>query len=369
MKFLHLADLHLGKRVDETSFYEDQRFLINEIISAAVNNAVDAVIIAGDIYDKSTPSAEAVTLLDVLLTALAENKIKAYIVSGNHDSAERLSYASGVFRSGGIYISGVYSGAPYKAVYNEKGERVNFYLLPFFKPVNARRFYPDNEVNTYSEAMALTLSAADINKDETNILVTHQLVTGYKQSGSEELNIGGIDSIDPSLFSSFDYVALGHIHKRQSFFGGKITYPGTPMKYSLSEASEEKTLTLVTVEGKNISSEEVKINHLRDLRELRGRFSDIISEGSDDYVYITLTDEEDIPEAVKDLQKKYPHLMRVRYDNSRTRFNAVVEAGEEESPLSAFNSLYLKQNNTDMNEEQTALVKRLIDEIWEEGRS
>lgn len=367
MKILHLADLHLGKRVDETSFYDDQRFLINEIISAAVKNAVDAVIIAGDVYDKSTPSAEAVTLLDFLLSALAENRINAYIVSGNHDSAERLSYASGVFRSGGIYISGVYSGAPDKYTFEKNGERVNFYLLPFFKPVNARRFFPDKEINTYSEAMELTLSSAEIDEGETNILVTHQLVTGYKQSGSEELNIGGIDSIDLSLFSSFDYVALGHIHKKQSFSDGKIVYPGTPMKYSLSEAADEKDLTLITVNGKKITSEAVKINRLRDLREIRGAFCDIISGESDDYVYITLTDEDDVPEAVKDLQKKYPHLMRVRYDNSRTRFNAVVEAEEEESPLSAFSSLYLKQNNTDMNEEQTEFVKNIIDEIWGES--
>lgn len=361
---MHLADLHLGKRVDETSFYDDQRFLITEIISAAKNCAVDAVIIAGDVYDKSTPSAEAVTLLDLLLSSLAENKISAYIVSGNHDSAERLSYASGVFRAGGIYISGVYSGAPDVFTFEKNGEKVNFYLLPFFKPVNARRFFPDKEINTYSEAMALTLSAVNVNGKETNILITHQLVMGSKQSGSEELNIGGIDAINPELFSSFDYVALGHIHKKQSFSDGKIAYPGTPMKYSLSEAADEKELTIVTVHGKEITFGTVKINKLRDLREIRGAFKDVISGGSDDYVYITLTDEDDIPEAVKDLQKKYPYLMRVRYDNSRTRFNAEIEAEDEESPLSAFASLYLKQNNTDMNEEQTALVKSLIDEIW-----
>lgn len=358
----------MGKRVDETSFYEDQRFLLGEIVRVAKENEVDAVVVAGDVYDKSTPSAEAVTLLDGFLSALSSNGILAYIVSGNHDSAERLSYASGVFRSGGIYISGVYRGAPDKVVYEKGNEKINFFLLPFFKPVNARRFFPDEEITSYSDAMRLTLSSVGINPNETNILITHQLVTGSAGSGSEELNIGGIDGIDPLVFSSFDYVALGHIHKRQSFAGGKIAYPGTPMKYSLSEAADEKDLTMVTAKGKEITSERIKINRLRDLREVRGLFSDIVCGESDDYVYITLLDEEDVPEAVKDLQKKYPNLMRVRYDNRRTRFNAaVLPSEEEESPLSAFNSLYLKQNNTDMNEKQTELIEKLVDEIWGEN--
>lgn len=366
MKFLHLADLHLGKRVDETSFYEDQRFLIDEILRVALENGVFAVIIAGDIYDKSTPSAEAVTLLDTLLSSLAKNDIRAYIVSGNHDSAERLSYANGIFRNSGIYINGVYSGSPEVVTAECGGERVNFYLLPFFKPVNARRFYPDKEIITYSQAMEITLSSVPVNKDETNILVTHQLVTGSKQSGSEELNIGGIDAIDPAAFSAFDYVALGHIHKRQSFCGGKIVYPGTPVKYSLSEAADEKDVTLVTVSGKSVKAERVKIKHLRDLREIRAPFDEVIKGESDDYVYISLTDEQEIPEAVKDLQKKYPHLMRVRYDNRRTRESGIVEAEDIVSPLSALNGLYLKQNNADMSEEQIRLAKELIANIWGE---
>jgi len=366
MKFLHLADLHFGKRVEETSFYEDQRFLIDEILRVAIENKVFAAVIAGDIYDKSTPSAEAVTLLDTLLSSLVKNGIRAYIVSGNHDSAERLSYAGAVFRASGVYISGVYSGSP-EVIRAECGdERVNFYLLPFFKPINARRFYPDTEITTYSQAMQTTLSSVEINRDETNILVTHQLVTGYTQSGSEELNIGGIDSIDPAVFSSFDYVALGHIHKRQSFCGGRIVYPGTPIKYSLSEAADEKDLTIVTVAGKDIAAERVKINHLRDLREVRAPFSEVVKGESDDYVYITLTDEQEVPEAVKDLQKKYPHLMRVRYDNRRTRESGIIEAEDIESPLSALNGLYLKQNNADMSEEQVNIAKSLIEEIWKE---
>lgn len=364
MKFLHLADLHLGKRVDETSFYEDQRFLIGEILRVALQNGVFAVVIAGDVYDKSTPSAEAVTLLDALLSSLAKNGIRAYIVGGNHDSAERLSYASGVFRSGGIYISGIYNGSPEVVKSECGGERVNFYLLPFFKPINARRFYPDKEIITYSQAMETTLASVPVNVNETNILITHQLVTGSKQSGSEELNIGGIDAIDPSVFSAFDYVALGHIHKRQSFCGGKIVYPGTPIKYSLSEAADEKDVTLVTVSGKSVKAERVKINHLRDLREICAPFKEVIKGESDDYVYISLTDEQEIPEAVKDLQKKYPRLMRVRYDNRRTRESGIIEAEDIESPLSALNGLYVKQNNSDMSEEQVKLANELIADIW-----
>lgn len=364
MKFLQLADLHLGKRIEETSLLEDQRFLIDEIARVAREEKVDAVVIAGDVYDKSAPSAEAVTLLDKLLSSIAESDISAYVVSGNHDSAERLAYAGGVFRSRGIYISGVYNGSPEKAVFEGGGERVNFYLLPFFKPVNARRFYPDEEITTYSQAMRLTLASTPVDEGQTNILITHQLVTGSGCSGSEELNIGGIDAVEPELFSQFDYVALGHIHKRQGFCGNRIVYPGTPMKYSLSEAGDEKDVTVVTVTGKRAVPKRVKINHLRDLREIRAPFDEVIRGESDDYVYITLTDEQELPDAVKDLQKRYPHLMRVRYDNRRTRASGIIEPVGEESPLSVLNSLYLKQNNADMSAEQTEIAKALIEEIW-----
>lgn len=365
MKILHLADLHIGKRVKEISLIEDQKYILGEILSIAEREGVFAVVIAGDVYDKSVPSAEAVTLFDEFLTRLSENGKKIFVISGNHDSAERLAFASSLVEPSGAYFSKTFSGE-IRGIPLDDGEvKTNVFLLPFIKPASVRSVY-NVEAETYTDAMREIISRMDVKKEDINILVTHQFVTGAVESGSEEMSVGGINNVDITVFDKFDYVALGHIHKKQSMRGGRVHYPGTPLKYSLSEAGEERSVSIVEIKGKeDITLKFIPLKPLRDMREIRTDFLNAMRGGSDDYVAITLTDEEEIPSAVRELIKKYPNLLQLKYDNRRTlRDQAILPDGENYSPEEMFKKLYLKQNNAEMNEKQSAYIQKLINEIW-----
>lgn len=375
MRLIHLSDLHLGKRVNEYSMLEDQAYILKSIINIIDNEKPDGVIIAGDIYDKSIPSAEAVQLFDDFLFQLAKRKLKVFVISGNHDSPERIAFGSRVMDASGIYMSPVYNGDIVPISLMDEYGTVNIYMLPFVKPAHVRRFC-DGEITTYTDAIQYAISKMDINTEERNILITHQFVTGASRSESEEFSVGGSDNVDACVFEGFDYVALGHIHSPQNCGSELIRYCGTPLKYSFSEANDKKSVTVVELlEKGNVSFRTIDLIPKHDLVELKGTYEELtlksFYEGTtwqEDYTHITLIDEEDIPDAIGKLRTVYHRLMKLDYDNKRTRSNSEISGDvdvETKSPLELFSDFYKLQNNQPMSEEQCVFMRELIEETWE----
>ena len=376
MKLIHLSDLHLGKRVNEFSMLEDQQYILEEILRIIDSEKPDGVLIAGDVYDKTVPSAEAVTLLDEFLVQLSKRDTQTFLISGNHDSAERLAFGGRLMEQSGIHIARVYNGVLAPLTLRDEYGPVDLYLLPFLRPVQVRRFFPESEIATYTEAMAAVLGAADIDKTHRNVLVTHQFVTGAQTCDSEELSVGGTDNVDVSVFDDFDYVALGHIHGPQKIGRETVRYCGTPLKYSFSEVGHKKSVTVVELAEKgSVAIRTVPLVPKRDMSELRGAYNELMLrenyEGKlfrNDYLRITLTDEEDIPNAVNNLRTVYPYIMRLDYDNRRTRTESHVDGAEQverKRPLTLFEEFYESQNGQPMSEEQRSFAKQLMERIWE----
>ncbi|MCR5665106.1 MAG: exonuclease SbcCD subunit D [Oscillospiraceae bacterium] len=383
MKLIHLSDLHLGKRVNEFSMLDDQRFILDRILAVIDGEEPDAVLIAGDVYDKSVPSAEAVELFDDFLVRLAARRfrgrpLQTFVLSGNHDSPERLAFGGRLMDASGVHLAPVYGGRvePF-ALTDEFGE-VRFYMLPFVKPVHVRRFFPESGVESYTDALSAAVRAMKLDGSVRSVLMAHQFVTGAERSESEEISVGGLDNVDASVFEGFDYVALGHIHGPQNIGSERVRYCGSPLKYSFSEAAQEKSVTVVELGGKgSLRIRTVPLKPKRDLTELRGRYEELMRrsfyEGKpwqEDYVHITLTDEDDVPEAMARLRTVYRNLMKLDYDNARTRHTAQIDAAAEtdrKSPLELFGEFYEKQNGEKPNDAQLALLSGLIEEIWEEA--
>lgn len=376
MKLIHLSDLHLGKRVNEFSMLEDQRYILTEIIRVIDAEQPDAVLIAGDVYDKPVPSAEAVQLLDDFLCRLANRNLQVLMISGNHDSAERVAFGGRLMEGSGIHISPAYDGIVKPVTLNDKWGEVRFYLLPFLKPVHVRRFYPEEEIETYTDALRVAVKHMNVEETTRNVLLTHQFVTGAERCDSEEVSVGGTDNVDATVFDAFDYVALGHIHGPQQVCRPTIRYCGSPLKYSFSEAKHQKSVTVIELEEKGgINLRTVPLVPRHDMREIRGRYMEVTAKSfyeqmkTDDYLRITLTDEEDVPNAVGKLRVIYPNLMKLDYDNSRTRNTFHLEDAadvEHLSPIELFAELYEKQNNVPMNQEQTNFVQSLMEQLWED---
>lgn len=336
MKFLHLSDLHLGKRVNEVSMLDDQDYILHQILEITDVESPDAVVIAGDIYDKSVPSGEAVTLFDWFLVALAKRRVPVLLISGNHDSPERLSFGSRLLDASGIHISPVYSGEVRPITLQDEHGPVHFWLLPFLKPAHVKRFFPDEPIESYTDACRAAITQMNVDFSARNVLVTHQFVTGASTCESEELSAGGTDNVDASVFDGFDYVALGHIHGPQNIGSNRIRYCGTPLKYSFSEAAHHKSVTVVSLGEKgDLSLQLCPLYPKHDLREIRGSFASVTDRefyantDADDYLHIILTDEEDVPEAVGKLRQIYPNLMKLSYDNTRTRADHVIDAAAD----------------------------------------
>lgn len=376
MKLLHLSDLHLGKRLNEFSLVEDQKYILNQILDIVDREAPDALVIAGDVYDKAVPSVEAVGLFDDFLVRLAEKRLPVFVISGNHDSPERISFGSRLLEASGIHLSPVYGGQVEPITLQDEFGPVHFYLLPFVKPIHVRRFFPEEPADTYSQALSTAISHLALNPQERNVLVTHQFVTGALRSDSEEISLGGADHVDSSVFQDFDYVALGHLHSPQNCGSEHIRYCGTPLKYSFSEAGDEKSVTIVELGEKGcLSIRTAALKPLRELVELRGSFEELTSrefyEGTswqEDYTHLTLTDEEDIPDALGKLRLIYRGLMKLDYDNARTRFNREI-TGEvlqrAKSPLELFADFYELQNNRPMTAQQLVFLEELITRMEE----
>ena len=376
MKLIHLSDIHLGKRVNEFSMLEDQAYILKKILAVIDEEEPDGVLIAGDVYDKSVPSTEAVQLFDDFLVRLAERKLPVFIISGNHDSPERLSFANRLIDAVGIHLAPVYNGVVEPITLSDEYGPVNVYMLPFIKPAHVRGFFPDTEITGYSDAVAAAIGRMNIDKTQRNVLITHQFVTGAQRSDSEELSVGGTDNIGAEIFCDFDYVALGHIHGPQNMDSGRIRYCGSPLKYSFSEAAQQKSVTVAELKEKGtLEIHTVPLIPRRDMVELKGSYQQLTlrefyenTTYQEDYTHITLTDEEDIPDAVAKLRAVYHNLMKLDYDNTRTRHSAAISGAENvetRSPIDLFAEFYELQNGLPMSAEQTELVASLIEKIWE----
>jgi len=377
MKFIHLSDLHLGKRVNEFSMLEEQDAILKQTLEITDTKKPDGVLIAGDIYDKSVPSAEAVQLFDGFLCELAKRHLQVFIISGNHDSPERIAFGSRIMDASGIHLSPVYNGTVEPIAMTDEYGTLNVYMLPFIKPGHVRRFYEDEEIVSYTDAMRVAISAMNINTSERNILVTHQFVTGATTCESEEVSVGGTDNVDASVFADFDYVALGHIHGAQNCGSERVRYCGTPLKYSFSEANHQKSVTIIDLGAKDsLNIQTIPLIPVHDMSEIRGTFAELTNPvyytGNpilENYLHITLTDEEDIPDAIGRLRMIYKNLMRLDYDNKRTRANNLITVAvdtETKSAYELFAEFFKKQNNAAMSDEQSAYMKELIEKIEEE---
>jgi len=331
MKILHLGDLHLGKSLGDFDLFDDQKFILDQILELIDMRSVDTVLIAGDVYDKSIPSEAATRLLDSFLVNLTKRKVKTFIISGNHDSDDRLNFGSQLFESNDIYISSVFDGKLHKYPVNDNGNEVNIYMLPFVKASQVRHFYPDSKIESYEDAVRSVLDDTEIDNDKVNILVAHQFVAGQDEDpalgGSESAgtqSVGLVEKIGYRCFDAFDYVALGHIHSPQRVGRDEIRYAGSPLKYSLSEVNNDKSVPVITVNGKNdIDIELVPLKPMRDMRHIKGKIKDLLDKTNvktpDDFIYATLTDEDIINDAMGIFQMTYPNTVKIDYDNSRTR--------------------------------------------------
>ena len=378
MKLIHLSDLHLGKRVNEFSMIEDQKYILTRIINIVDEEKPDGILIAGDVYDKSVPNEEAVKLLDDFLGKIAKRRIETFIISGNHDSAVKLAFASDLIDLSGIHISPAYQGNVKPYTIEKNGAKINIYMLPFIKPVMVKAAFPEEAENIadYTDACRVAISHMDVQENENNVLVAHQFVAGAQRSESEEISVGGLDHVDYTVFAPFDYVALGHIHGPQRIGRDTVRYSGTPLKYSFSEAKHHKSVTVIEMENKSVEIRTVDLIPLRDMREIKGSFNELVNKknyegtATQDYIHAILTDEEDVMDAMGKLRVIYPNLMKLSYDNKRTRENRTLSDTvdvENKSPLELFQEFYETQNNQPMSDEQTDFVVELIEKIWKEN--
>lgn len=379
MKLIHLSDLHLGKRIGEASLLEDQAYILQQILNVISREEADAVLIAGDVYDKTMPPVEAVMLFDDFLVNLSSTGIPVFIIGGNHDSLQRLAFGARLMLPSGIHIAGGYDGSVKPIRMQDVYGAVDIYLLPFVKPAHVARFCDEQTSETlhsYTEAVRLAVEKMKPDPAVRSVLVAHQFVTGAQRCESEEVVVGGLDNVDVSVFDAFDYVALGHIHGPQNIGRPTVRYCGSPLKYSFSEADHIKSVTVVELGEKgNVAVRCVPLKPLRDLRRLRGTYQQLTllsnyqNTSVEDYLQITLTDEKDIPDAIGMLRLIYPNLLRLEYDNTRTRAVLQFSAPEmvkERSQLELFGDLYETQNNQPLEEEQIEFLRGLIEEIWEE---
>lgn len=379
MKILHTSDLHLGIRVYERSLLEDQQQILSQIVEIAQREQTELCLIAGDVFDRSVASEEAVALFDDFLTRLMEAGQQVIVISGNHDSAERLAFGSRIMQAGGIHFSPRYDGRIRPVLIADDYGTVAFHPIPFLKPANVRPFTGKEIGDDYNLALQEVVESCDIQKERRNVAVAHQFITHAEMAGSERrMVVGGVDNVEAALFEPFDYVALGHLHRAQHCTAPHIRYSGTPMPYSFAEAGDEKSVSIIELKEKgNLEIKTVPLTPPHAWKMLRGRFAELTDPAfyrghgwEEAYMHITLTDEEDVYDAMGRLRSIYPNLMELRYDNSRTRSeNLPVEAPDaasEKRPADFIRELYRIQNNTEMNMEQEAYLQTLIRKIWEE---
>lgn len=377
---MHLADLHLGKRVNGFSMMEDQEYILNRILEIMEEEQPDGLLIAGDVYDKTIPPAEAVRLMDDFLTAVAAKHVPVFLISGNHDSAERVAFGHQLMQGSGIWISPVYDGTIRRHTLEDRWGEVNIYLIPFLRPSVVRSFFPDVEIEDYTDALRTIIEDLQVDTSRRNVVLAHQFVTAAgalpETCDSEQLSVGGLDRVDGSVFSPFDYTALGHLHGPQRVGSETIRYAGSPLKYSFSELHQKKSVTVAELRAKGETEiRQIPLQPRREMIELRGTFEKILEEArkkgepQTDYYHMILTDETDVVDALSRLREYYPNIMLLDYDNRRTRSQKEVEQldrVEERTPGELFAALYEQQNGQEMDSDRKEYLDGLIREIWEE---
>ena len=377
---MHLADLHLGKRVNGFSMMEDQEYILNRILEIMEEEQPDGLLIAGDVYDKTIPPSEAVRLLDDFLTAVAAKHVPVFLISGNHDSAERVAFGHQLMQGSGIWISPVYDGTIRHHTLEDRWGEVNIYLIPFLRPSVVRSFFPDVEIEDYTDALRTIIEDLQVDTSRRNVVLAHQFVTAAgalpETCDSEQLSVGGLDRVDGSVFSPFDYTALGHLHGPQRVGSETIRYAGSPLKYSFSELHQKKSVTVAELRAKGETEiRQIPLQPRREMIELRGTFEEILEEArkkgepQTDYYHMILTDETDVVDALSRLREYYPNIMLLDYDNRRTRSQKEVEQldrVEERTPGELFAALYEQQNGQEMDSDRKEYLDGLIREIWEE---
>lgn len=377
---MHLADLHLGKRVNGFSMMEDQEYILNRILEIMEEEQPDGLLIAGDVYDKTIPPAEAVRRMDDFLTAVAAKHVPVFLISGNHDSAERVAFGHQLMQGSGIWISPVYDGTIRHHTLGDRWGEVNIYLIPFLRPSVVRSFFPDVEIEDYTDALRTIIEDLQVDTSRRNVVLAHQFVTAAgalpETCESEQLSVGGLDRVDGSVFSPFDYTALGHLHGPQRVGSETIRYAGSPLKYSFSELHQKKSVTVVELRAKGETEiRQIPLQPRREMTELRGTFEEILEEArkkgapQTDYYHMILTDETDVVDALSRLREYYPNIMLLDYDNRRTRSQKEVEQldrVEERTPGELFAALYEQQNGQEMDSDRKEYLDGLIREIWEE---
>ena len=366
MKFIHLSDLHLGKALGEYSLIKDQEYILGQVLDLVREKGVNAVLIAGDVYDRSMPSEAAVNLLDGFISELAACNIKTFIISGNHDSEERLEYGSRLFSSRGIHIVSVFNGVLAKISVEDEHGTINIYMLPFVKASQVRHYYPDNSIETYEDAVRTVISKADIDWSERNVLISHQFVVGNSapqiagSEGASVQNVGLVEQISSEIFKNFDYVALGHLHSPQSVGYDYIRYAGSVLKYSLNEAVSSKSVPVIEIGEKgSVDIELLPLSPLRDLRHITGRLDQLLKAENivdpEDYMYVTLTDEEIINDVMGIVQQYYPNTIKIDYQNSHTKEIEDFDIGEIVSDKSfeeVISDFYLKMYGVEISDEE-----------------
>lgn len=372
MRFMHLADLHLGKNVNGYSLIKDQEYALDQIIKLLKKEKIDTLLIAGDIYQSSVPSIEATKLFSKFLSQLKDLKMKVLIISGNHDSSDRLAYANSFLKDSEIYISDTYSGEIECVRLEDEYGPINFYLFPYLKPSDVRPYF-EEKLSSYEEAIRAVIDSIEINEEERNIILSHQFILNAELSDSEEIYAGLLEAVSEKLYDKFDYVALGHIHKKQNFLGGKARYPGALLKFSATEANYDKTITIVNLKEKNnLIVEEFKIDYMRDMRIIKGFYKDIIEaskndKAREDYIHIELLDEDEIYDGFSNLRKIYPNIMTYKYKDKQVNVEDLedfVEKTDNKTPLDLFTEFYQTILGKEIKEDKLEIVKNEIEDIW-----
>ena len=381
MRIMHLADLHLGKVILEQSLIEDQKYILDQIIELVKDKSVDAVLIAGDVYDKGIPNVEAVRLFSNFLSRLYEIKVKVFVISGNHDSKDRLSFGSELFVDNGVYVESIFDGVPQRVELADEYGKVFIYMLPFVKPADVRKYYPSTEITSYHDAIKCLMNNIEVDTDQRNIIMVHQFVTAsgveIERCDSENLSLGGLDNVDVSLFDKFDYVAMGHVHGAQKLTRDTIRYAGSPLKYSFSEVYQKKSVPIIELkEKRNIKIELVPLEPIRDMRVIKGKLEQLLDkkvvdlENSKDYISAIITDEDYVMDAIGKLRRVYPNILRLEYQNRRSvLLNSEEKIDYREikkvNEIDLFRLFYRKQNNVELDEKREKIVTEMINKIKE----
>lgn len=385
MRLIHLSDLHLGKSILEQSMIEDQKYILDQIISIIKERKVDVVLIAGDVYDKGIPNVEAVRLFSSFLARLYENKVKVFVIAGNHDSKDRLSFGNELFVDNGVYIEGIFDGKLKCVELEDEYGKVLIHMLPFVKPADVRGYYLEEDISSYQEAVHCIIKNANINKSERNIIMVHQFVTAngvdIETCDSESLSLGGVDNIDVSLFNDFDYVAMGHIHGAQKLIRDTVRYAGSPLKYSFSEVNQKKSVPIIDIYEKgNIQIELIPLKPIRDMRIIKGKLEQLLDEkiislgNPNDYISAVITDEDYIMDAIGKLRRVYKNILRLEYHNKRTSVTLdnvqnIVTDVDKKSEIELFSEFYQKQNYIELDDERLRIMNKIIRDINENEES